>query len=736
MGRYNTPKDCPTCYNRSSNWGKFQGRAPGTRGFDIDAKVQVFETTIRGVGGLLSAHLFATNALPSLPEGYRPSWEYKDELLLLAEDLGKRLLPALTDSPTGIPYPRINLRHGLPQSIRNPRYYTTPRRKPFERGPEREHESEEKWRHPEAPPDMEVPSEETTGTCTAGAGSLVLEFTLLSRLTDNPVYEVAAKKAFDEVWRRRSALDLVGSGINAETGLWEGANTGIGAGVDSFFEYAYKSYILMSRNEGDDETTMDESYFHGVWTTALAALKKHALVTSDPAIWWNNIHLATGEALPGGNWIDSLGAFFPGVLSADQDLELAIRGHLTYSALWSRYHALPERYNTKFKGIEGGLGWWPGRPEHIESTYLLYRATKDPLFLHLGKQIMEDLTRRCKTSCGWAGLQDVETGGLQDRMESFWLSETFKYLFLLFDEENPLHSLDTPWVFTTEGHPIILPRSQTHASTSASTAWNSTCPCPVWPDTPFSPLAGRPDIFHPAAFVNTSFTLPSHLVPADAISARLPAAATTLLFPQSLTKFSQQLFTSVGNQIHLLSLAGLRVGLDADMRISSLGAMPVPFDTAVVLSTDLLRDVVFDTVFWVGPAPSGAEAVLERIPEKRPWWTGLAGFDPDEEIVLVAEMFGEVEEGEGMLIIDKRGTCMPSEVEDERIDEEVWVLVDAACGEMERKRKICEGLGKGCNIVVKRGALEGLDGGEWRVKFRRKMEAKVQGRRVKGLWIV
>lgn len=41
------------------------GEGLRARGFDLDSKVQVFETVIRGVGGLLSAHLFAAGELPS-----------------------------------------------------------------------------------------------------------------------------------------------------------------------------------------------------------------------------------------------------------------------------------------------------------------------------------------------------------------------------------------------------------------------------------------------------------------------------------------------------------------------------------------------------------------------------------------------------------------------------------------------------------------------------------------------
>lgn len=39
-------------------------------------------------------------------------------------------------------------------------------------------------------------------------------------------------------------------------------------------------------------------------------------------------------------------------------------------------------------------------------------------------------------------------------MESFFLSETCKYLYLLFDEDNPLHKSDNKYIFTTEGHVV------------------------------------------------------------------------------------------------------------------------------------------------------------------------------------------------------------------------------------------------------------------------------------------
>ena len=71
--------------------------------FNVDTKPQVFETTIRVLGGLLSAHRFAS--APGQP--FYIQW-YRGQLLSLAHDLGKRLLPAFK-TPTGIPYARVSL---------------------------------------------------------------------------------------------------------------------------------------------------------------------------------------------------------------------------------------------------------------------------------------------------------------------------------------------------------------------------------------------------------------------------------------------------------------------------------------------------------------------------------------------------------------------------------------------------------------------------------------------------
>ncbi len=222
------------------------GQGIRAKGFDVDSKVQVFETVIRGVGGLLSAHLFAIGDLPI--RGYHPEWtssevksgkdlknsksviiwpngfRYDGQLLRLAADLGERLLPAFI-SPTGIPYPRVNLRYGIPFYPNSPLY--------------------------QDPDSAECKidqsgQQEITENCSAGAGSLVLEFVTLSRLTGDPRFEQAAKRAFWEIWNRRSSIGLVGSGIDAESGLWTSGTTGVSE---------MKSHIY--RNEAERSALVD-----------------------------------------------------------------------------------------------------------------------------------------------------------------------------------------------------------------------------------------------------------------------------------------------------------------------------------------------------------------------------------------------------------------------------------------------------------------------------------------------
>ncbi|XP_056628408.1 ER degradation-enhancing alpha-mannosidase-like protein 3 isoform X1 [Triplophysa dalaica] len=372
---------------------------------DNDIVVSVFETNIRVLGGLLGGHSMAI----MLKESGGMVW-YRDELLHMAKDLGLRLLPAFNTS-SGLPYPRVNLRYGV-------------------RGPETRTGTE-------------------TDTCTACAGTLILEFAALSRFTGDPIFEAHARRALDFLWEKRQRnSNLVGTTINIHSGEWVRRDSGVGAGIDSYYEYLMKAYVLL----GDDQ-------YRQRFNIHYASIMKY--ISQPPLLLDVHIHK---PLLPARTWMDSLLAFFPGLQVLKGDIRPAIETHEMLYQVTKKHNFLPEAFTTDFR-----VHWaqHPLRPEFAESTYFLYKATKDPYYLEAGRTILENLNRFARVPCGFAAMKDVRTGSHEDRMDSFFLAEMFKYLFLLFADEEDLPFNVEDYIFTTEAHLLPL---------SLSTALNSTPP--------------------------------------------------------------------------------------------------------------------------------------------------------------------------------------------------------------------------------------------------------------------
>jgi mannosidase alpha-like ER degradation enhancer 2 len=141
-------------------------------------------------------------------------------------------------------------------------------------------------------------------------------------------------------------------------------------------------------------------------------------------------------------------------------------------SVWKQYGFLPEFYNIPNSEAGNNRDSYPLRPELIESVMYLYRATGDPYLLEVGEDILRSIQYSAKTPCGYATIKNVKDHRKQDSMESFFLAETTKYLYLLFDPDNFLNSdggygtlWDTPngeciiessYIYNTEAHPIDL----------------------------------------------------------------------------------------------------------------------------------------------------------------------------------------------------------------------------------------------------------------------------------------
>src|SRR5437764_2732755 len=363
--------------------------------FDKDIEVPNFGITIRLLGGLLSSYELTRD----------------QRLLNLAEDLGNRLLPVF-ESPTGLPYRYVNLKSGKVRgNVTNP----------------------------------------------AEAGTLLIEFGTLARLTHRQVFYDKAKRALVAIYNRRSSIGLVGTWIDIETGKWTDTDSHISGAIDSYYEYLLKCAILF-----------DDADCRRMWDDSIVAINEylsqrvlHDLMYAkgtidpqvrEPELWYAHADMNTGKRTA--TTFGALDAFFPAILGLSGDLNRARRLQLSSFKMWSLYGIEPEELD--FNSMQVTSAGYPLRPEIIESTYYLYHFTNDPHYLRMGETMWRDFVKYCRTDEAYAALKSVITKEKSDSMQSFLFAETFKYFYLLFA---PPKTLDFDKViFNTEAHPFMRRR--------------------------------------------------------------------------------------------------------------------------------------------------------------------------------------------------------------------------------------------------------------------------------------
>src|SRR5947209_1016701 len=343
--------------------------------FDRDVYVKNFEITIRLLGGLLSSYQLTGD----------------NRLLALAEDLGNRLLPVF-NSPTGLPYVYVNLHTG---QVRDP------------------------------------------NSNPAETGTLLLEFGTLSKLTGKPVFYDTAKRALVETYKRRSPIGLVGQGINVETGAWTDNDSHISGGIDSYYEYLWKCWLLF----GDKDCL-------AMWRASIPAVHKYLADEAGGELWYGHADMQTGKRTK--TTYGALDAFFPGLLAVSGDLKQARRLQASSFKMWNLYSIEPEILDYKTMHVVARS--YHLRPEIVESTYYLYYYTGDPKYRRMGEKMFGDFVKYCRTDSGYVALADVISKQQLDEMESFVLAETFKYFYLLFASPGTLEFDKV--IFNTEAHPL------------------------------------------------------------------------------------------------------------------------------------------------------------------------------------------------------------------------------------------------------------------------------------------
>ncbi|CAH7669632.1 glycoside hydrolase [Phakopsora pachyrhizi] len=406
--------------------------------FEIDGFVNAFETTIRVLGGLLSAyHLSGNDTL------------YLDKAI----DLGDRLLP-IFNTKTGIPYSFINLKTG------------------------------------EARPD----GDNHGYSSLAEATSLQLEFKYLAELSQNPVYWDVAERAMMSILNQPSRNGLLPILVSPQDASFY-YHIRLGSRGDSYYEYLIKQYLQTGRSE---------PFYRKSYDRAMIGIKQD-LIRESPNGW-----LYTGELHPWENDYkfvpkqDHLvcflgGSFLLGVTEGRKMTEEEV-SKLEKEAQYDWYigkeliKTCVNTYNKSATGLGAeivnfiekpnqsyyestGRDWYINRnsdtdnppldarnilrPETVESLFLGWRTTGDPIYREWGWQIFEAFNKHCRVNStgAFSSILDVDQSPAKtdDKMETFWIAETLKYLLLLFSDDDSI-SLNSH-VFNTEAHifPIFQP---------------------------------------------------------------------------------------------------------------------------------------------------------------------------------------------------------------------------------------------------------------------------------------
>ncbi|XP_036162800.1 endoplasmic reticulum mannosyl-oligosaccharide 1,2-alpha-mannosidase isoform X2 [Myotis myotis] len=376
--------------------------------FQKDVDVNLFESTIRILGGLLSAYHLTGDAL----------------FLQKAEDFGNRLMPAFR-TPSKIPYSDVNIGTG----VAHPPWWT---------------------------------SDSTVAEVT----SIQLEFRELSRLTGVKKFQEAAEEVTRHVHSLSGKKDgLVPMFINTHSGLFtHGGVFTLGARADSYYEYLLKQWIQGRRQDA----RLRDDYLE-----AVEGIRRHLLRRSEPSKLTFVGELAHGRFSAK---MDHLVCFLPGTLALGAHYGLpADHMDLARELMETCYQMnrqmatglSPEiaHFNLHAQKDQKDVQVKPAdrhnllRPETVESLFYLYRLTGDRTYQDWGWEILQSFNAYTRVPSGGyssiSNVQDPHNPQPRDKMESFFLGETLKYLFLLFSDDMELLSLDS-YVFNTEAHPLPI----------------------------------------------------------------------------------------------------------------------------------------------------------------------------------------------------------------------------------------------------------------------------------------
>ncbi|KAI1103331.1 glycoside hydrolase family 47 protein [Jackrogersella minutella] len=345
----------------------------------------------------------------------------------------------------------------------------------------------------------------------AEVGSFCMEFTRLSLITGDPKWFDAAERVREIFEQQQSTTQLPGMWpftLNPRDEKFNLDNTfGLGALADSTYEYLPKMYALVgglipsyqTMYEESMKTAMKHNFFRPMVPDTADILISGTLHTEKEEgkmsidFEHQGQHLvcfAGGMLAVGGKLFDksehleAARKLVDGCIWTYKAMPLGIMPETFFmvpcksatecewdESLWKRavlHQAGKDDVTDMAKAdkiisesrLPKGFTQIPEtkyilRPEAIESVFILYRVTGRPDLLESAWDMFQAIQKHTKTHLANAALSDVTVKSNPekiDSMESFWMGETLKYFYLIFSEPD-LIDLDE-WVFNTEAHPF------------------------------------------------------------------------------------------------------------------------------------------------------------------------------------------------------------------------------------------------------------------------------------------
>ncbi|KAJ6440670.1 glycoside hydrolase family 47 protein [Purpureocillium lavendulum] len=332
----------------------------------------------------------------------------------------------------------------------------------------------------------------------ASPGTLALELTHLSQLTGDDKYYDAASRVMDLFYRGQNSTELPGVWPIWVSMKHQDVTTGgaftLGGSQDSLYEYLPKMHQLLQGGDNKYEA-MTRRFLD---TANEYFLFRPMLPSGEDVLLPGNVNIIDGEPELDPE-TEHLACFVGGMfglagklLDAPDDVE---RGAKLTSGCVFAYRAfptgmMPERLDTAPCSSRARCPWnevvwmqerdarpeWERhlplgfttakdpryllRPEAIESVFYMYRLTGRAELQDDAWDMFRAVANGTRTEYANAAVLDVTRAAdalpKEDYMESFWLAETLKYFYLVFSTPDVI-SLDD-FVFNTEAHPFRIPK--------------------------------------------------------------------------------------------------------------------------------------------------------------------------------------------------------------------------------------------------------------------------------------